>query len=38
MVARQKILPGEVIMVDRPYATSLFSTFYSSHCLHCFRR
>jgi hypothetical protein len=38
MVARTKILPGEVIMVDPPYSTSLFSAFYHSHCLHCFKR
>merc|ERR1711892_539306 len=38
MVAKQKILPGDVLMVDTSYATSLFEDYYKSHCNHCFIR
>ena len=38
MVAKQKISPGEVLMVDTPYITSLFSPFTLSHCKFCFKR
>jgi len=33
-----KINAGDVLIVDRPYTTSLFNPFYSTHCLNCFRR
>lgn len=36
--AVQKINPGDVLVVDRPYSSSLFHTHYSTHCLNCFRR
>jgi len=36
--ARQKINPGDVLIVDKPYTTSLFSTHYSTHCVHCTAR
>merc|ERR1712123_431711 len=38
MVAKQKIVPGDVLMVDTAYATSLFEDYYKSHCNHCFIR
>ena len=38
MVAKQKISPGDVLMVDRPYITSLFRPFSQSHCNLCFKR
>ena len=38
MVAKQKILPGDVLVVEPAFSTSLFREFYSSHCLHCFQR
>ena len=38
MVAKQKIVPGDVLMVDTAYATSLFEDYYKSHCNHCFLR
>ena len=38
MVAKQKILPGDVLMVDTAYATSLFEDYYKSHCNMCFIR
>jgi len=36
--AKQRILPGDVLIVDQPYITSLFSTHYKTHCLNCMRR
>jgi len=38
MVAKQKILPGDVLIVDTAYTTSLFGNHYSSHCLTCMSR
>jgi len=38
MVAKQKILPGDTLMVDQSYATSLFYQFYPSHCYTCVSR
>ena len=38
MVAKQKISPGDVLMVDTPYITSLFRPFSQSHCNLCFKR
>ena len=38
MVASQKILPGEVVIVDTAYTTSLFPPFYPTHCNACFTR
>ena len=38
MVAKQKISPGEVLVVDTPYITSLFSPYNLSHCSQCFKR
>jgi len=38
MIAKQKINPGDVLVVDRAYSTSLFRDFYQTHCLNCFRR
>ena len=38
MVAKQKISPGDVLMVDRPYITSLFRPYSQSHCNLCFKR
>merc|ERR1719483_1635459 len=32
------ILPGDVLIVDTAYTTSLFSDHYSSHCLTCMSR
>ena len=36
MVAKQKIVPGDVLVVEPAFSTSLFREFYSTHCLHCF--
>ena len=38
MVAKQKILPGDVLVVEPAFSTSLFRDFYSTNCLHCFQR
>ena len=38
MSAKQKILPGEVLVVEPALSTSLFREYYPTHCLHCFRR
>ena len=38
MVAKQKLVPGDVIMVDTAYSTSLFEDYYKSHCNQCFIR
>ena len=38
MVAKQKILPGDVLVVEPAFTTSLFRDFYSTNCLHCFQR
>ena len=38
MVAKQKISPGDVLVVDTPYITSLFSPYGQSHCSLCFKR
>jgi len=38
IVAKQKILPGDVLMVDTPYIASLFPEHQDTHCHHCFRR
>jgi len=38
MVAKQKILPGDVLMVDTAYATSMFEDYYKTHCNCCFIR
>jgi len=38
MIAKQKILPGEVLIVEQAQTTSLFRDFYPTHCANCFRR
>ena len=38
IVAKQKILPGDVLIVDTPYIASLFPEHQDTHCHHCFRR
>jgi len=38
MVAKQKILPGDVLVVEPAFSTSLFRQYYSSHCFSCFSR
>ena len=38
LVAKQKINPGDVLIVDTPYATSLFEEYKSTHCNYCFKR
>ena len=38
LVAKQKILPGDVLIVDTPYITSLFQDYQSTHCNYCFKR
>lgn len=36
IVAGQDIKIGDVLVVDRPFATVLFPCFYKTHCYHCF--
>ena len=38
MVAKQKIVPGDVLMVDTAYSTSMFEGYYPTHCNLCFIR
>lgn len=38
MVAKQKILPGDTLVVDHSYATSLFCQYYPTHCYTCVSR
>ena len=38
MVAAQEIRTGDVLMVEEPYASVLFSDFYGSHCYRCMAR
>ena len=38
LVAKQKILPGDVLIVDTPYITSLFGEYQTTHCNYCFKR
>ena len=38
MVAKQKILPGDVLIVDTPFITSLFEEYQETHCYYCFKR
>ena len=38
LVAKQKILPGDVLIVDTPYITSLFHDYQDTHCHYCFKR
>ena len=38
IVAKQKILPGDVLIVDTPYISSLFPEHQATHCHHCFKR
>ena len=38
LVAKQKIVPGDVLIVDQPYISTLFRDHQPTHCYHCFRR
>lgn len=38
IVAKQKIIPGDVLIVDTPYIASLFPEHQDTHCHHCFKR
>ena len=38
LVANRDIKPGEVILVEKPYASVLLPDRYSTHCHHCFSR
>ena len=38
LVADRDIKPGEVILVEKPYASILLPEQYSNHCHHCFKR
>lgn len=38
MVAGQDIKIGDVLVVDKPFATVLFPCFHKTHCYHCFTR
>ena len=37
-MAKQKIVPGDVLIVDEPYISTLFRDHQPTHCYHCFRR
>ena len=37
-MAKQKIVPGDVLIVDEPYISTLFRAHQPTHCYHCFRR
>ena len=37
VVADQDIKVGDVIMVEKPFASVLFESFHKTHCYHCFK-
>ena len=38
VVADQDIKVGDVIMVEKPFASVLFESFHKTHCYHCFKQ
>ena len=38
LVAKQRINPGDVLVVDTPYITTLFGEYQNTHCNYCFKR
>lgn len=37
IIATRDILPGEVLLVEKPYASILLVDHYGDHCYHCFK-
>lgn len=37
IVATRDILPGEVLLIEKPYASILLADHYGDHCYHCFK-
>lgn len=37
VVATKKIVPGELVAVEKPYTAILLREFFDTHCFHCFQ-
>ena len=35
LVAKKKFKPGDVLILEKPYASTIFQNFYKSQCWHC---
>ena len=38
LIAKRRIKPGEIVLIEKPFASVVLDNRYYSHCHHCFKR